>query len=107
MGVQGNPRISEEKGLFPPLSGFSRCSSGLPDKGEKGRKMAKKADFGRFPGRAARHPLKPPFVTPPFAAAQLLFANRPSKKWDGGKDSTWELADPVVGDPVRQDSDKI
>ena len=26
-----------------------------PEKGEKGRKRAKKADFGRFPGRAARH----------------------------------------------------
>ena len=47
--------------------------------GEKGRKRAKKADFGRFPGRAARHPLrlKPPFVTTPFAAAQLsCFASR-------------------------------
>ena len=31
------------------------------------------ADFGRFPAKAARHPLKPPFVTPPFAAAQEPF----------------------------------
>ena len=61
---------SEEIGLFPPFSGFPRCCSGPPEKGEKGRKRAKKADFGRFPGRAARRPLKPPFVTPPFAAAQ-------------------------------------
>ena len=45
MGVEGNPRISEGKGLFPPLSGFSRCSSGPPEKGKKGRKRAKKADF--------------------------------------------------------------
>ena len=64
MGVQGNPRISEEKGLFPPFSGFSRCSSGPPEKGEKGRKRAKKADFGRFPGGAARHPLNPHLLHP-------------------------------------------
>ena len=43
-----NPRISEEKHLFPPFSGFRRCSSHPPEKGEKGRKRAKKADFGRF-----------------------------------------------------------
>ena len=59
MGVSGSPRISEEKGLFPPFSGFSRCSSGPPEKAEKARKRAKKADFGRFPGRAARRPLHP------------------------------------------------
>ena len=64
MGVDGNPRISEEKGLFPPFSGFSRCSSHPPEKGEKGRKRAKKADFGRFPGRAARHPLSPHLLHP-------------------------------------------
>ena len=28
-----------------------------PENAEQGRKRAKKADFGRFPGRAARHPL--------------------------------------------------
>ena len=59
MGVQANQRISEEKGLLPPFSGFPRCSSGPPEKGEKGRKQAKKADFSRFPGREARHPLTP------------------------------------------------
>ena len=64
MGVQGNPRISEEKGLFPPFSGFFRCSSHPPEKGEKGRKRAKKADFGRFPGRAARHCLSPHLLHP-------------------------------------------
>ena len=64
MGVEGNPRISEEKGLFPPFSGFSRCSSGPPEKGGKGRKGAKRADFGRFPGRAPRHPLNPHLLHP-------------------------------------------
>ena len=53
-----------EKGLFPPFSGFSRGSSGLPEMGEKGRKRAKKADFGRFPGREARHPLNPHLLHP-------------------------------------------
>ena len=42
------------------------------EKGEKGRKWAKKADFSRFPGRGGQTPLKPPFVTPPFAAAQKV-----------------------------------
>ena len=31
---------------------------------KKGRKRAKKADFGRFPGRAARHPLSPHLLHP-------------------------------------------
>ena len=64
MGVEANLRISEEKGPFPPFSGFSRCSSHPPEKGEKGRKRAKKADFGRFPGRSARHPLSPQLLHP-------------------------------------------
>ena len=37
-------------------------------KAEKGRKRPISADFR---GREARHTLKPPFVTPPFAALQL------------------------------------
>ena len=49
-----------KKAFFPPFSGFSRCRSGAPEKSEKGRKRAKKADFGW-----------PFFVTPPFAAAQI------------------------------------
>ena len=31
---------------------------------KKGRKRAKKADFGRFPGREARHPLNPHLLHP-------------------------------------------
>ena len=34
------------------------------------RKRAKKGDFCRFPGRAARHPLSPHLLHPHFAAAQ-------------------------------------
>ena len=63
MGVQANLKKSEEKGLFPPFSGFSRCSSHPPEKGKKG-KRAQKADFGRFPGRAARHTLSPHLLHP-------------------------------------------
>ena len=39
----------------------------------KGRKRQKKGDFGRFwpiSRKGGQTPLKPPFVTPPFAAAQ-------------------------------------
>ena len=46
MGVYANLRISEEKGLLPLFSGFPRCSSHPPEKGEKAEKRAKKsADF--------------------------------------------------------------
>ena len=48
MGVQANPRISEEKRPFPPFSGFSRCCSGPTEKGEKAEKGQKRpvlADF--------------------------------------------------------------
>ena len=53
-----------KKALFPPFSGFPTCCSRPPEKGEKGRKRAKKADFGRFPGRVARHPLNPHLLHP-------------------------------------------
>ena len=38
MGVEGNPRISEEKGLFSPFSGFPNFSSDPPEKGKKAEK---------------------------------------------------------------------
>ena len=44
---------------FPLFSGIPRCRSGSPERSENGRKRAKKADFGRFSGRAGRHPLSP------------------------------------------------
>ena len=60
--IRGYPR---KKGLFPQISsGFSRCCSGPPEKGEKGR-------FWLISGTGGQTPLRPPFVTPPFAAAQL------------------------------------
>ena len=46
-----------EKGLFPPFSGFPKCSSDPPQKGKKGRKRGETL-------------LKPPFVAPPFVPAQ-------------------------------------
>ena len=57
-GLSNSEDVSGKR-PFPPFSGFSRCSSGPPEKGEKGRKREKKADFGRFPGQEARHPLNP------------------------------------------------
>ena len=74
-GVYANLRISEEKGLFPPFSGFPRCSSYPPEKGEKGRKRAKKGDFGRFPGRAARHPLSPHLLHPHLRQPNVVHVN--------------------------------
>ena len=65
-----NPRISEEKGLFPPLSGFSRCCSGLPEKGDKRQKKGEKGRLRPISRTGGQTPLKPPFVTPAFAAFQ-------------------------------------
>ena len=56
--------MSEEKGLFPPFSGFSGALRTLwkrPKKGEKGR-------FRPISRKGGQTPLKTPFVTPPFAA---------------------------------------
>ena len=39
-----NLMVSEEKGLFPPFSGFRRCSSQRPKKAEKGRNRPISAD---------------------------------------------------------------
>ena len=42
----------------------------------KGRKRQKKGEKGRFrpiSGKGGQTPLKPPFVTPPFAAAQMMY----------------------------------
>ena len=50
----------------------------------KGRKRQKKGDFGRFrpiSKKGGQTPLKPPFVTPPFAAAQELL--RQTKPQEG------------------------
>ena len=57
-------RISEEKGHFPAFSGFPRYSSDPPERGEKGstRPISRKS---------GQTPLKPPFVTPPCAAARF------------------------------------
>ena len=71
MGVQGNPRVSEEKGLLPPFSGFSQVLFGPSGKGRKGQKKGEKGRFRPISGTGDQTPLKPPFVTPPFAAAQL------------------------------------
>ena len=71
-----NLRVSEEKGPFPLFSGFPRCSSHPPEKGDKGRKWARKADFSRFPGRAARHPLSPHLLHPHLRQPKILKTQR-------------------------------
>ena len=61
--------VPEEKGLFPQISSDFPGALGSG----KGRKRQKKGDSGRFrpiSRKGGQTPLKPPFVTPPFAAAQ-------------------------------------
>ena len=53
-----------KKALFPPFSGFSMCSSAPPEKGEKGRKRAKKGRFRPISGRGGQTPLKPHLLHP-------------------------------------------
>ena len=59
-----------KRAFFLRFLDFPGALRAFRKRGEKGRKRAKKADFGRFPEREARHPLNPPFVTPPFVAHQ-------------------------------------
>ena len=70
MGVLANLRISEEKGLFPPFSGFPRCSSHPPETGAKRQKKGKRGRFRPISRKGSQTPLKLPFVIPPFAAGQ-------------------------------------
>ena len=63
-------------GVCPAFSGSPRWSSGPPEKGEKGRKRAEKADFRPISRKGGQTPFKPPFVTPLFAAAQLSLSPR-------------------------------
>ena len=63
MGAQANKRISQDKGLFPPSSGFSARIWPISRKG--GQTL-----------------LKPPFVARPLAAAQL----NPKLSEKSGKD---------------------
>ena len=69
MGVQANPGISEENGLFLAFSGFSRWSSDPPEKGKKAKKDGK-GRKRQISTKGSQTPLKPPSVTPPFAAGQ-------------------------------------
>ena len=55
---------------FPPVFRIFRCSSHPLEKAEKGRKRVRKADFGRFPGRVARHPLSPNLLQPHLRLAE-------------------------------------
>ena len=69
----GGLRKSEENGGKRPFSSVFWIFQVLFRPSGKGRKRQKKGDFGRFrpiSGKGGQTPLKPPFVTPPFAAAQ-------------------------------------
>ena len=53
-----------KKAFFLRYPQFPRSSSHPPEKRKKVEKGRKKADFGRFPGRAARYPLNPHLLHP-------------------------------------------
>ena len=78
----GGLRKSEENGGKRPFSSVFWISQVLFAPSGKGRKRQKKGEKGRFrliSGKGSQTPLKPPFVTPPFAAAQL-FMGRDDRK---------------------------
>ena len=69
--------------IFPPPLRVGRKTKNEDDRfrivfvaGEKGRKRAKKADFGRFPGRAARRPLNPHLLHPHLRQPNISVACR-------------------------------
>ena len=69
----GGLRKSEDIWGKRPFSSVFWIFQVLSSPSGKGRKRQKKGEKGRFrpiSGRGGQTPLKPPFVTPPFAAAQ-------------------------------------
>ena len=65
---------------FLDFPGALRTLRKRAKKAEKGRKRQKKGEKGRFrpiSGKGGQTPLEPPFVTPPFAAAQAEVSLRP------------------------------
>ena len=71
----GGLRKSEDIRGKRPFSSVFWISQVLLAPSGKGRKRQKKGDFGRFwpiSRKGGQTPLKPPFVTPPFAAAQKI-----------------------------------
>ena len=62
-------------------------------------KRAEKADFGRFPGRAARHPLSPHLLHPYLRQSNLgLLGKKVStsaKQGLGGAKESWETTTPL------------
>ena len=71
----GGLRKSEDIWGKRPFSSVFWISQVLLAPSGQGRKRQKKGDFGRFrpiSRKGGQTPLKPPFVTPPFAAAQFL-----------------------------------
>ena len=68
MGVEGYLR---KKAFFLRFLDFPGALRALRKRAQKGRKRAKKGRFRPISRKSGRTPLKPPFVTPPFAAAQL------------------------------------
>ena len=66
--MSANLRIPEEEGFFPPFSVLFAPS----EKWRKGQKKAEKGRFRPISRKGSQTPLKPPFVTPPFAAASMV-----------------------------------
>ena len=71
MGFRQIRGYVRKKAFFLSYLDFPSAVRALRKRAKKSGKRAKKADFGRFPGREiGQTTLKPPFVTPPFAAIQ-------------------------------------
>ena len=64
IGVSAKQTKTEEKGLFPPFCGCSRCCLCTAENGDKGTKRARKANFGQFPEMEGRHTLRPHLLHP-------------------------------------------
>ena len=80
-GLNWDPEFKQIRGDLRKKAfflGFLDFSSvvGALRKRAQGQKKGRKDDFDRFPGRAARHTFKPPFVTPPFAATQTYTSSK-------------------------------
>ena len=69
-GLRKCEDIWGERAFFLCFLDFPGALRALRKRAKKGRKMAEKGPFRLISGKGGQTPLKPPFVTPSFAAAQ-------------------------------------
>ena len=85
------------KKAFSSVSWISQVLFAPSGKGRKRQKNGQKGRFWPISRKGGQTPLKPPFVTPPFAAAQLSFRGNTCQQKDHPSGKPTLLAAPDCG----------